>query len=1147
MIVEPLRGPGPWSVEFPMSLTSLLLLVGGLALWGYTLWRWLSNSRNLTGRRLVTFLVLLVVLVPAQRFFAVSWAGSRMVTPGPVTVVPFRSSVSLVAMVIIAGLAYAFGSGPGLIAGLVSGLALASYIPLIPTDILALSSWGGIIGVLLHQRYRGDVFRALRQPLVAVPLASFVTVLLLSLSRLGASRLDDVLQFIDFVVVLWRHELPLWIVLGFGVGAVYQAVALNPAWRLPQEGNRPSFYGASLRGQFMALTVPLVILSTLFSLLAVTNHSVNLARDQLHREMARSAAAAGEIIRQFYITGNSLIEESARQPGLLTGDALAREDIMETARRVVPFFHQLLLVEALPDDAFAVVAAAPAGVGGTTLTVEETNALRMVQLVGVGTRATPVTELPLGNGEASSTGYSVVAAVRGDAPDAGESGLYLIGRATFEDNHHITGAVSVLQKTRVRRGEEVVEYAGFLVDAYDWVVAHPNPRLVRTLWTRSDATDSYPLDAVDALDIAYEGLTVEGEHVLVHVHALEGIPLRVVVESPYLRVLETASQSARSLLLVQLLFGSILLVAIPVLSSRITRPLNAVSLAADRIAHGNLSEAVAIRGEDEVARLGDAFEQMRVHLQARLNDLSLLLDVSQQVSATLNLERGIVPILEGALTESAASVARFIILRDAGKQSRVFSVGENGIDYGKIDRGLAAAMVHRKDPLVIHDLTQAQPETVDWPELQTVAAFPVRSQENRTVAVLWVGGKRAGAFDEARVNFLSTLAGQAAVLMENARLFQTAEGGRQRLAAILASTRDAILVVDADGRLVLSNPAAQHVLGLDRAAVGSDISQLALPEPLVRALAAQTTTVRRVRRYQLAFPQSLRGAVGDSSGDPALPSVEVPLDDGRTYAASVAPIRGDDGVTVGVVVVMRDVTHFKEIDEMKSEFVATVSHDLRAPLTFMRGYTTMLSMVGDLNERQRDYMQRILDGIEQMNALIGDLLDLRRVEAGVGIRREPCRMGLVMVEAVEAIRGRASAKGVDLRLEPSEGSPTVMGDRTLLRQAVTNLVDNAVKYTPSGGEVTVGLDVTEDTATVRVTDTGIGIAPPDQSRLFEMFYRIKRREAGSTQGTGLGLALVKSIVERHGGRVWVESALNHGSTFFIELPLPHNGEPGRDA
>ncbi len=223
---------------------------------------------------------------------------------------------------------------------------------------------------------------------------------------------------------------------------------------------------------------------------------------------------------------------------------------------------------------------------------------------------------------------------------------------------------------------------------------------------------------------------------------------------------------------------------------------------------------------------------------------------------------------------------------------------------------------------------------------------------------------------------------------------------------------------------------------------------------------------------------------------------------------------------------------------MKSEFVATVSHDLRAPLTFMRGYTTMLSMVGDLNDRQRDYMQRILEGIEQMNSLVGDLLDLRRVESDVGIKQEPCRLGLVMVEAVEAVRARATAKGIELRLEPSEGSPTVIGDRTLLRQSISNLVDNAIKYTPSGGEVNVGLDITEDTATIRVSDTGIGIAPGDQERLFEKFYRIKRRETGNVPGTGLGLALVKSIAQRHGGRVWAESILNQGSTFYIQLPLP---------
>ena len=421
-----------------------------------------------------------------------------------------------------------------------------------------------------------------------------------------------------------------------------------------------------------------------------------------------------------------------------------------------------------------------------------------------------------------------------------------------------------------------------------------------------------------------------------------------------------------------------------------------------------------------------------------------------------------------------------------------------------------------------------------------MAAFPVRCQE-RTAAVLWVGTARIDDIDAARVNFLSTLASQASVLIENARLFQTAEGGRQRLHTILSSTRDAILVVDADGRLQMANPAAERLLSLDRSVTGKQIADIELPKQLTEALVAQTMTLRRMRRYQLALPKSLRSSVEVSSDDESLPSIEVLLEDGRTFYASVAPVTSDEGVTLGVVVVMRDVTHFKELDALKSEFVATVSHDLRAPLTFMRGYTTMLSMVGDLNNRQRDYMQRILEGIEQMNGLVGDLLDLRRVEAGVGIRKEPCRLGLIMVESVEAIRARANAKGVELRLEPSEGSPTVIGDRTLLRQSLSNVVDNAVKYTPSGGKVAVGLDITEDTATIRVTDNGIGISSADQVRLFEKFYRIKRRETSNIQGTGLGLALARSIIDRHGGRVWVDSALNKGSTFFIQLPLPPEG------
>jgi signal transduction histidine kinase len=218
--------------------------------------------------------------------------------------------------------------------------------------------------------------------------------------------------------------------------------------------------------------------------------------------------------------------------------------------------------------------------------------------------------------------------------------------------------------------------------------------------------------------------------------------------------------------------------------------------------------------------------------------------------------------------------------------------------------------------------------------------------------------------------------------------------------------------------------------------------------------------------------------------------------------------------------------------------VATVSHDLRAPLTFIRGYATMLMMVGNLNDKQHDYLERILQGIEQMSDLIDDLLNLRRIEAGVGIGQEACRLGVVLVEAVDTMRARATAKGITLRLEPTDGSPTVVGDPTLLRQSIGNLVDNAIKYTQTGGQVSVGMRVNRSgEAVIHVTDTGIGIGSEEQPRLFEKFYRIKRRETGDIPGTGLGLALVKSIVERHEGRVWVESELNKGSTFYIALPI----------
>ena len=171
-----------------------------------------------------------------------------------------------------------------------------------------------------------------------------------------------------------------------------------------------------------------------------------------------------------------------------------------------------------------------------------------------------------------------------------------------------------------------------------------------------------------------------------------------------------------------------------------------------------------------------------------------------------------------------------------------------------------------------------------------------------------------------------------------------------------------------------------------------------------------------------------------------------------------------------------------------------------------------------------------------MSELIDDLLDIGRIEAGVGIEMAPCEVGSLVKTVVADSLGRAEAKNLKLQLGLPPTLPRIVGDGTLIKRAVANLVDNAIKYTPEGS-VTVRVRETDNYLVVSVSDTGIGIAPADQMRLFEKFYRIKRRDTIRIKGTGLGLAIVKSIAGRHNGKVWVESKLGEGSIFYLALPI----------
>jgi PAS domain S-box-containing protein len=328
---------------------------------------------------------------------------------------------------------------------------------------------------------------------------------------------------------------------------------------------------------------------------------------------------------------------------------------------------------------------------------------------------------------------------------------------------------------------------------------------------------------------------------------------------------------------------------------------------------------------------------------------------------------------------------------------------------------------------------------------------------------------------------------------------------------VLEATPDAVIVTDGDGRISLANPAAEAVLRVSAS----------------RARGRLVTDV-------LLIPELTR-LLTQPAGD--LRTAEVKVPDGRVMFASACDVNADEDPESGKVCVLGDITHYKKLDMLKSEFVSTVSHDLRAPLTLMRGYGTMLTMMGSLNDQQKDFVRKILDSVDQMASLVDNLLDLGRIEAGLGLSLEPVEIGRVLGEVADSYRPQAVNRQITLVVEPAEGLEAIEADATLLRQAIANLVDNALKYTPQKGLVRLRASQEEGVQRIVIEDNGLGIAPTDQARLFEKFYRARRPEALKEKGAGLGLAIVKSIVEQHGGRVHVESRLGMGSTFTLELPM----------
>jgi len=348
---------------------------------------------------------------------------------------------------------------------------------------------------------------------------------------------------------------------------------------------------------------------------------------------------------------------------------------------------------------------------------------------------------------------------------------------------------------------------------------------------------------------------------------------------------------------------------------------------------------------------------------------------------------------------------------------------------------------------------------------------------------------------------------------------------KSKVKTIINCMGDGVLVCDRDGCIVLSNPAASRMLKISESSLlGNFLPQCNLHSELANTIQESLTTK-----------------------DVSYTSVSQELGIGETgeifLRAHTAPVRNDLGETMGSVTVIQDISHLKELDKMKSEFIAMVTHELRAPIAAVEQQLTVIlnKMAGEVTEKQEKLLRRAKERTKGLLDLIRDLLDLSKIEAGKMVQyKEPLDLQEVIQRVVDLMKAQAENKKIDLQFSPPSQLSLIQADRNSMEGIFTNLISNAIKYTPEGGKVWIDLAGEGGFVKVSVSDTGIGIKKEDLSRIFDKFYRVKSSETRQIVGTGLGLSIVKSIVDAHLGSISVASEEGGGTTFTILLPKESN-------
>lgn len=565
--------------------------------------------------------------------------------------------------------------------------------------------------------------------------------------------------------------------------------------------------------------------------------------------------------------------------------------------------------------------------------------------------------------------------------------------------------------------------------------------------------------------------------------------------------------------------------------------------------------------EQVVAERTEALARANQELRVERDRLDHLYQITRQLSSSLQLERVLSQTL--VLISQALDIQQgYILVQDVGTTNWTYraSVGTTapspdgsafpsprvGDKVGcERDRGMIGWLASQQDSVRIGNLRNR----ARWQIVQnqhrwhsSVLAAPLLLGEEATGAILLYHAL-PDHFTADHQRMIGAIASQIAITVSNADMFRLLRESADRLGnmlrtqqleaskshAILEGVADGVMVTDAVGEITLFNVAAEHILQRPRTEViGRSVQEMSGILNL-----AGTSWPELAERW---------GGGRIQPGQEDLYDDRLELED-RVISMRVAPLirEGEFGGTASV---FRDITKDVEVDRVKSEFVSSVSHELRTPMTSIKGYIDLLygGMVGPVSAEQRRFLQIVKNNADRLTTLVNELLDLSSIDSGrLNLMLEPVDPVYIVDSVLTDRAPRAAEQGLDVRSLIEEPLPSVRADPTRLTQILTNLVENAVKYTPTGGQVRISAQVVKQDLHFHITDSGIGISRVDQEKLFGRFFRADNTTVQTHSGSGLGLSIVKAMVELHGGEVWLKSRLGEGSTFSFSIPLAEQG------